>query len=132
MASRSALCVLCVQDPTPNSFGWSLVRAYAPKVLPGWGAELRYNTARALKEAQDLVTWCRQHHSNKLVKRRLDRTLCDDPSQHGKHLGTLRFLKLSASGKTADEYPEAFGVLDEAFGAKAWRPIRSKYSPGSD
>lgn len=101
-------------------------------MLPGWGDETtRYSTARALKEAQDLVAWCGQHNGNRLVKRNLDETLCDDPSQHNKHWAFLSSMKRSASGKTR-EFPEAFAVLDEAFGAKAWRPIRSKYISGAD
>jgi hypothetical protein len=35
-------------------------------------------------------------------------------------------MKRSASGNTGDEFPEAFAVLDEAFGAKAWRVAEGK------
>jgi hypothetical protein len=56
------------------------------------------------------------------VQKKCEHTLCDDPEGHGKRWAVMRVLKDAAAGKTRQQFQEAFQVLDEAFGADAWRP----------
>lgn len=39
--------------------------------------------------AEALVTWCRDHNSRVLVKKKYDETVCDDPVNHTKHYNFL-------------------------------------------
>jgi hypothetical protein len=56
------------------------------------------------------------------VRKLCENTLCDDPEGHGKRWAVMNLLKGVAAGKTRQQFQEAFQVLDDAFGADAWRP----------
>lgn len=93
------------------------------KVFPSWRDEVkpRYTKESAISKARDLVEWCRQHHNNKPVRRNFSASLCDDLQGQKAHWPVLRYLQKAASGKSNKQYSDAFMVLDEAFGAQAWR-----------
>jgi predicted aminopeptidase len=68
-----------------------------------------------------LVTWCREHHSNTLVKSRYDNRQCDDEPGHLKMRAFLRWMKNKALQEDSTSFNEAFAAMDEAFGPEVWR-----------
>lgn len=94
------------------------------QLLPGWRQEVnvRYTPESALTAARDLVAWCREHNQNKPVQRRYNPATCDDEAGHSDIWCVMRYLKDSVAGKTSQPFPAAYKVLDDAFGADAWRP----------
>lgn len=80
----------------------------------------RYRPAQAAQDARVLVRWCREKHGGTLVRKRFNVRVCKDKQGHAAMSATLRRLKRAEKGAKADNFHEAFGVMDKAFGC-GWR-----------
>ena len=75
---------------------------------------------QALKEANQLVEWCKVHHKSTPVCKYFSKRYCNDPKRQKGMWCILQYLKEAAADRRGGWFPEAFKVLDDAFGP-AWR-----------
>jgi hypothetical protein len=93
------------------------------QLLPGWRGELiktHFDAESAVTAARKLVKWCHEHNGGKVVGKR-DPSVIDDSESRMKWSNILRAFRRAALGGNDHQFPEAFQVLDEAFGADGWR-----------
>lgn len=92
------------------------------QACPGWSEQVRSKTEQqALKEAEQLVQWCKQHWHGEPVSRHITSCRRVDPKAQKDMWRILKYLKEAAANVRGGCFPEAFKVLDDAFGAEVWR-----------